>query len=247
MSNGESNVPERLRLVGATDLERRMLDAAGREQPSRELSERMARAIGVTLPREGAGAGDAGNAPAAPAASSSTLAWVAGALVTAAVAVGVVLATRSGSPSSPPPAEVGAVAPVSTALAPATTASALTPPVEPAAPPAAAVPSGPPPSSPLRGSATTALDLSEQIALLDAARGAIGRGQAERALGVVRKYQAQYPSGAFRPEAAAIRIDALMKLGRTAEARTLAERFSSTYGPGPLADRVARSAGLGHP
>jgi outer membrane protein assembly factor BamD (BamD/ComL family) len=87
-------------------------------------------------------------------------------------------------------------------------------------------------------------DLAEQIALIDAARVALAGGSAERALTGVRQYQARYPKGTFRPEAAAIKIEALVKLGRAGEARTLAERFLVAHGPSPLADRVARLAGL---
>ena len=63
----------------------------------------------------------------------------------------------------------------------------------------------------------------------------------------MRDYQTQYPSGTFRPEVAAVKIEALVKLGRMTEARTLAERFVVAYGSGPLAERVARLAHLAEP
>jgi hypothetical protein len=93
----------------------------------------------------------------------------------------------------------------------------------------------------------TGKDLADQVALVDAARATLASGAAERALISVRQYQTTYPGGAFRPEVAAIRIEALLKLGRRTEARALAERFPATYGPGLLADRVARMAGLAQP
>jgi outer membrane protein assembly factor BamD (BamD/ComL family) len=86
-------------------------------------------------------------------------------------------------------------------------------------------------------------DLSDQLALVDAAHRALRDGDAASALALARKYQTEYPTGTFRPEAAAIRIEALGKLGRTAEAHALAGSFAKTYGPGPLADRVAALAG----
>ncbi len=43
--------PERLRVVGATDLEKRLLAAAAGETPSPELRRRMARAVGVAAGR----------------------------------------------------------------------------------------------------------------------------------------------------------------------------------------------------
>jgi outer membrane protein assembly factor BamD (BamD/ComL family) len=98
----------------------------------------------------------------------------------------------------------------------------------------------------LRGG-TTASDLTSQIALVDAARAALAGGDSARALASVRDYQSGYPNGSFKPEVAAIKIEALLKLGRKAEARALAERFSVNYGPGPLTDRVTRLLGAGQP
>jgi outer membrane protein assembly factor BamD (BamD/ComL family) len=104
------------------------------------------------------------------------------------------------------------------------------------------------PSATPRGrGVATANELASQIALVDAARAALASGGAARALASVRDYQAEYPNGTFRPEVAAIKIEALVKLNRTAEARALAERFASNYGPGPLADRVARLVGTAQP
>jgi hypothetical protein len=90
-------------------------------------------------------------------------------------------------------------------------------------------------------------ELAAQIALVDSARAALAAGHAERALSIVRDYQLDYPAGTFRPEVSAIKIEALVKLGRKAEARALAERFVKGYGPGPLAERVARLGGLTPP
>jgi outer membrane protein assembly factor BamD (BamD/ComL family) len=86
--------------------------------------------------------------------------------------------------------------------------------------------------------------LAAQIALVDAARAALAAGGGERALAIVRQYQGQYPSGAFRPEVTAVKIEALMKVGRKDEARVLAEKFVAANGPSPLTDRVSRLAGL---
>ena len=102
------------------------------------------------------------------------------------------------------------------------------------------------PSRQLRA-ATPATDLRDQTALVDAARSAVSSGAPSRALEIVRQYEGKYPAGAIRPEAAAVKIEALAKLGRGAEARALAQRFTADYGPGPLSDRVARIAGLTQP
>jgi hypothetical protein len=104
-----------------------------------------------------------------------------------------------------------------------------------------------PPASPRLHGGTTASDLASQIALIDAARAALAGGDSAGALASVRDYQGGYPNGSFKPEVAAIKIEALLKLGRKTEARALAERFSASYGPGPLADRVTRLLGAGQP
>jgi hypothetical protein len=79
--------------------------------------------------------------------------------------------------------------------------------------------------------------------LVDAASAAVSAGAGERALTVLREYQSKYPAGSFRPEVSALRIEALVLVGRREEARSLAERFLAQY-KGPLAERVARAAGL---
>jgi outer membrane protein assembly factor BamD (BamD/ComL family) len=94
---------------------------------------------------------------------------------------------------------------------------------------------------------TVAVELADQIALVDASRAALASGAPSRALALANKYQMSYPTGAFRPEVTAVKIEALVKMGRTADARAAAERFAGAFGPGPLADRVARLAGLAQP
>ena len=49
MNGPERHDPERLRVVGATDLEQRLLTAAGGETPSPELTRRMARGLGLNV------------------------------------------------------------------------------------------------------------------------------------------------------------------------------------------------------
>jgi hypothetical protein len=258
MSKMDSELPERLGSAGATGLEQRLLRAATNEQPTRELSERMARGIGVVLPVMGAGGAASLTAKSAAAtskaavSSSPLLPWISGALV-AALSVGGFVALR---PNAAPPRAPAPSAPMSTALraapelaAPALPPAATTPPTD-ASPQTGDDAAMKPPGgfASQRGRAsTTANELAKQVALVDAARAALASDGAERALSSVREYQATYPSGTFRPEVAAIKIEALLKLGRKTEARALAARFATTYGPGPLAERVARLAGITPP
>ena len=79
--------------------------------------------------------------------------------------------------------------------------------------------------------------------LVDAARDAVAWGAADKALALLRQYQDKFPGGVFRPEAAALKIEALARLGRGAEVHALANRFVAEYGDGPLTDRVRRAAG----
>jgi hypothetical protein len=89
--------------------------------------------------------------------------------------------------------------------------------------------------------------LRDEIGFIDGARAALSDGDGGRALDVVRRYMDRYPSGTFRPEATAIRIEALLKLGRRAEARALAARFVAEQRGSLLAARVAELVGLDQP
>jgi hypothetical protein len=57
-------------------------------------------------------------------------------------------------------------------------------------------------------------DLGDQVAFIDGARAAMLAGASRRALEILRRYEDKYPTGSFRPEASAIKVEALMKLGR---------------------------------
>ena len=257
--SGSDELPARLRVVGATNLEQQLLEAASREQPSRDVTERMAAAIGISAPiihvtqpgnassgteanvaTTGSSGAGTGAVTSAGASSGLIMPLIGGALV-ALVAV-VFVATRP-SPPAPPPAavappvtEVRAATP-SIPNAPGNTTSEVTP---------AAKDSNPSARSP-RARAAASADLSDQIALVDAARSAVAAGASERALGILRQYRDRYPTGSFRPEVTALQVEALVKSGRSGEARSLAERFVADHPGTPLAERVARLAGLSRP
>jgi hypothetical protein len=261
MSRSPDSMPARLRSVGGTGLERRLLDAASREQPSRETLERMAKSIGIAAPVVGAlpeatsgstalehaagsEAGGAGTAAAAKASVGSglILPLISGALV--AIVAGIVFATR---PSTTAPAPAVGPAPVNDvqAVVEAPTAPAVeraTDPANPESPSATESPARAARPPPARTSG-----LSEQIALVDAARSAVTAGAGDRALALLRQYREKYPTGSFRPEASVLQIEALAKVGRSMEARALAERFIAEHRSSPLAGRAARAAGLVRP
>ena len=90
---------------------------------------------------------------------------------------------------------------------------------------------------------TAPSDLRGEIALIDAARNAVTHASCARALALLDRYEASYPTGTFRPEATVLRVEALSGLGRAAEARVLARRFMAVHPDSPLAARVSRQAG----
>lgn len=230
--------PERLRLSADSPLARSALASAAEEAPSPELSQRMAQALGLSaaagvgLAAMSAQATAAKAASGASTASVSVVPWVAVGAVVAVLVGGTVVGVRawheaSRRPSVPPPANSPRVAePV---------------PEVPIVPVPAASP-GPAAEalSPGRRArvASPAQRLRDQTTLIDGARAAVSAGAAGEALGLVRQYQERYPRGVFGPEAAALRIEALVRLGRSVEARALAERFVATQPAGPLTDRV---------
>ncbi|MES1209643.1 MAG: hypothetical protein ABUS79_27215, partial [Pseudomonadota bacterium] len=70
-----------------------------------------------------------------------------------------------------------------------------------------------------------AIPLSRELASLDAARAALARGDATRAIALLDKYARVYPRGRLDMEAEVLRIDALAESGRTDAAHARAREF----------------------
>jgi hypothetical protein len=250
--------------INLAALERRVLDAARKEQPSAELSARMASGLGLSaaaLSRAGAlepvGSPTGQEVVAASKGApfwGTWVPWVSGAVVVV-TAVGAVVATRpSAAPPTPhelpalprqgpseAPADPAVVLPVNEAAsAPKSEAresivqeAASARKVSSQSEKAAALPA-------VRPASATSLDLRAEIALIDAARGAMQSGAHGRALGLLNDYEMRYPKGSFRPEAMVLRIEALAKMGQQTEASRLAQRFVAKHVGSPLAERVAK-------
>ena len=244
----DSKLPSQLRVVGATDLERRLLDAASRELPSVELTRKMQQTLGLSMAASAltaAAVKSSGSAAATAATSAPAFAWPAISVGVLALAVtGAVVGLRSTAghhaaqrPVATAPAVVLGPAPV----APAPSAAPAPAPVTPAFERRASVPAR---AHHHALAAATPSELRAEIALVDAARSAVATGADDRALVLLNRYDSSYRAGTFRPEATALRIEALDHLGRTAQARTLAQRFLAAYPESPLADRVARVTGV---
>jgi hypothetical protein len=239
MRRPPADPPERILASDGSDFERRVLGAAMERKPSPEASARMAKALGITAATLGTGAAVTTVATAASAANGTAAAgttassWISIGVIGLVVAGAVIGARKTRQAHEP------AVAPAPVA-APALSVRAAAP-VQPRA--AAPAPSVAPTPTP-RARTTATGDLGDEVGLVGAARDAVSAGGARRALELLRRYQHKYPTGAFRPEAGAIRIEALMKLGRDSEARALAERFVAEHQGSLLAHRVANIAGL---
>jgi hypothetical protein len=238
MTRPPADRSERLLSSNPTDFERRVLEAAMQQRPSPAASARMARALGVSVAAAGAAASTtslaAGAAASNATAAAGTVVWPWVSLgVIGLVVTGAVVGTRVREPQAERRAAAPLVAPAPAAPEPSPPAPVIAPP--PARPVARVRP------TPAAG------DLGDQVAFIDSARAAMGGGASRRALEILRRYQDRYPTGIFRPEATAIKVEALMKLGREAEARALAERFVAEHRGTLLAKRVADVAGLTAP
>jgi len=220
--------PTPLAVVGATDLERRLLSAAAAERPSDEMTRQMRLALGFTAVAAPVAAVAATKVVAAKSITGWVAAWTLAAAVTGG---GIAMWHFAGAPTPPPTPPRVAPAAVATPVVSA-----------PEAPARAAAAQH---ASHRRRASAAALasnDLRDEIALVDAARSSLEAGAPERALVLLRRYAASYPAGTFRPEAAVLRIESLAATGRRDEARALARDFVARHPASPLSERMARLA-----
>jgi hypothetical protein len=81
-------------------------------------------------------------------------------------------------------------------------------------------------------------ELAQELASVDQARSALRSGNAPAALELVSRYERSYKRPRFAPEASALRIEALIALGRRAEAARLARVFMANHPGHPLTVRL---------
>lgn len=79
-----------------------------------------------------------------------------------------------------------------------------------------------------------ASNLFDEQRIIESARAAVSRGDAQSALSTLDGYKRSYPQGQFGPEALALRIEALSAKGDLARARNLAADFRQRYPHHPL-------------
>jgi hypothetical protein len=206
------NEPRRLNRGGG--ISQRLLDSASLDRPS-QASRRHATNLAATA------SAFASSSPPAhiPHRRTSSGVRVATWLVVgaaASVTVGLVGAKLLQTPSAP-----HAAAPLLTAPEPRS-AAATSPDI------------APEPATPAAPPAPTASPSAVEAREVEAARAAVDRGDTDIAVALLDAYDSAHPNGHLKPEALALRIEALSKGGKTTEARALANEFREKYPGRPL-------------
>ncbi|HEY5956232.1 MAG TPA: hypothetical protein VIV60_06760 [Polyangiaceae bacterium] len=91
---------------------------------------------------------------------------------------------------------------------------------------------------------TSASALTSETSQLAKVRAALHEGDAARGLAGLESYEREFEAGVLRPEAAMLRIEALMRVGKLTLAREHANRFLSRYPTSPHVGRVRQLVGL---
>jgi hypothetical protein len=230
--------PTRLLSEGASEFEQELLGSWHDEQPS-DRARRRALAL--------AGAGAAVTVTASTTATAAVAPKATLAVVTAKwLGMGVL----AGLATSAVALEVAPGAPVTTRET--TSERAPTPPVRAPGPVAAPMPlklAEPAPSAASPGTPrpvpapTLHGTLGPETAALDQARGALKAGDPAKTLGLVARYQREFPGGVLAQEAAVLRIDALAQQGNRRAAAAEARRFLNAHPHSPHAERLQILAG----
>ncbi len=137
-------------------------------------------------------------------------------------------------PSEPVPAPKGS--PNETADEKGTKSAALAAPA-PATPRSATSES----STPRPKSAGGAGRVAEEVAALDRARGHLSAGRASQAVTSIEAYERAFPDPVLAEEALALKVEALVRAGRSREAVTIGDAFLSRRPQSPVAARIRRS------
>jgi hypothetical protein len=93
----------------------------------------------------------------------------------------------------------------------------------------------------------TASTLHAEIDLLNAARMALSAGDRPRALELLERFETQFPEGVLRPEAAILRLEALVASGDRPAAARVARAFLASNPLSPYAPRIQRLLSQSNP
>lgn len=83
---------------------------------------------------------------------------------------------------------------------------------------------------------------AEEALAIELARGSLSRNDHATALRVLDDFDQKHPQAQLRPEAAALRVQALLAAGQLTEARAHAQQFAKDYPQHPLAGRVQQAS-----
>jgi hypothetical protein len=231
-----------------------LMRAARAEQPGEASLRRSLSAVGAGLATLGVAASASADTVASVGSAVTGLAPVTASMVAKWAAFGATLGTltvgtvtiaprawervQSRAPTSQPPPPGAASeraadpAPKVPVASPGSTASVEVPNLLPHSAPAPRV----------VGSAASiaAVDetLIEEVRSVDRARAALATGRAVEALARLDEYERDFAARRFAPEALYLRMEALASLGRTAQARTVAERLLARHPNSPHGDRA---------
>ncbi len=227
---------------------RELLESAAFDSPSPVQLGRLSARLGDLLtapPPAPTAASEATSTPPAPAPEAASVAVQGGAslLTKVLVAAGAVAIGAGGfqagrlyeaGKEKPPPAVVVPVQPdappVESPVAPPPPALVeAAPPSSPEPAIAAPRPSSPRPVAPVAPVAKAAPLPSDEPGLLDAALRAMRDGRFARALEITSEHRRAHPNGVLIQEREVIAIEALVRLGRDAEARAAADRFRAAF------------------
>jgi hypothetical protein len=227
--------PKRLIDEGTSSLGAQCLRAGKSDRPSRDARSRTLAAVGLLS----ASATAAGTSGISTLAKSLLAAFVVGGGIVAFAVIGGESrhVPRVGRPAASVrhvqpvrPARQAVAAPEATIAPPATSASVRTPPQ-----------SGSKRSAASGAGMASHSTLAEETALLDAARQSLRAQRPDEALATVNRYQRTFWSGVLAPEAAALRVQILQRMGRHAQAGQEADAFLREHPESPLADRVQQA------
>ena len=209
---------------------RELLESAAIDSPSPEQLGRLSARLGDLLtapPPAPAAPAEAASTPLAPAPEVASVAAKGGAslLTRVLVAVGAVTMGAGGFQAGRLyEAGLEKRSTVEALVAPPPPAPVESPPPEPAI--AAPRPPSPRPIAPVAKRAPLP---SDEPGLLDAALRAMRDGQLARALEITSEHRRAHPNGVLVQEREVIAIEALVRLGREAEARAAADRFRAAF------------------
>ena len=251
--------PRRLLDEGGSELERSLLRSARDDAPAPNARRKtmvalaLAGGVGVTATTATSTAATALGTTG----TTALLKWIGMGVIAGLVTVGAVAvvpaqrgetqalvaskgnAAKAASLEAQTASAVAAAA--STAVeAPAPSAAEVAAPVAEAVPSATAAPHA-------SAKAVEKPSLADEVASLDAAREALGSGNAGGALRALDDHDRRFAGGALGPEALVLRIQALVQRGDRASASRLGEAYLAAHPRSPHANRVRSLLGTADP